>query len=66
MALEGPNTGGIGGLLNMQLVEVFEGPDNGDVGSLLNLQLIFFLEFFLLLNEVGGSERNTQTAQPTR
>ena len=50
----------------MQLVEVFEGPDNGDIGSLLNLQVIFFLEFFLLLNEVGGSERNTQTAQPTR
>ena len=64
--LEGPNTGGIGGLLNMQLDEVLEGPDNGDVGSLLSLQLILFSEFFLLLNKVGGLERNTHTAQPTR
>ena len=49
--LEGPNTGGIGSLLDMQLVEVPEGPDNSDVRSLLNLQLIFFLEFFLLLEQ---------------
>ena len=62
--LEDPNAGGIGSVLNMQLVKVLEGPNNGDGGSLLNLQLVFFLECFLLLDKVGGRRGTCYTAQP--
>ena len=60
--LEDPKTGGIGSVLNMQLVKVLEGANNGDGGSLLNLQLVFFLECFLLLDKVGGQRGTCYTA----
>jgi hypothetical protein len=56
--LEDPNAGGIGSVLNMQLVKVLEGPNNGDGGSLLNLQLVFFLECFFFLIKLGVGEEH--------